>query len=71
MKHIAPCVDCKKRYPGCHGKCEPYAAWKAKAQTEKEKAQKEKAEDNLVRDYQATVTRKYRKKEKTSQEGVS
>jgi len=37
-----PCHNCPKRYPGCHGKCDDYKAWKAdwdkKKQAEKLKA---------------------------------
>lgn len=25
MRPKAPCKDCKKRHPGCHGECEAYA----------------------------------------------
>lgn len=31
MKPKAPCKDCEKREPGCHGRCEEYEAFKDKA----------------------------------------
>lgn len=31
MKPKAPCKDCEKREPGCHGKCEEYVAFKDRA----------------------------------------
>ena len=24
----APCTNCEKRLPGCHGSCDKYAEWK-------------------------------------------
>lgn len=33
MSVICPCRGCEDRTPECHGKCEPYLAWKA-ARTE-------------------------------------
>ena len=31
IRDANPCLCCKppERYPGCHGKCEKHAAWKA------------------------------------------
>ena len=31
----APCLNCKKRQVGCHGKCEDYAAFVAKNEERK------------------------------------
>lgn len=28
MRTMSPCRDCPDRYPGCHGKCEKYLAYK-------------------------------------------
>lgn len=25
---IAPCKDCERRHPGCHGECPEYGEWK-------------------------------------------
>lgn len=30
----APCKDCKRREIGCHGKCEEYAAFRARNERE-------------------------------------
>lgn len=27
LKLAAPCLDCEKRQPGCHGTCEAYKQW--------------------------------------------
>jgi hypothetical protein len=29
MRDRSPCADCKDRVIGCHGKCVPYAEWRA------------------------------------------
>lgn len=30
----APCLDCKDRYVGCHGKCEKYAKFRKRKEKE-------------------------------------
>lgn len=41
-----PCKDCENRQFGCHGKCEKYAAFRAK----KEQEAKKRAEDGQLTD---------------------
>lgn len=38
----APCKDCKRREIGCHGKCEEYAAFRARIALEIAKRREDK-----------------------------
>ncbi|MEY8367013.1 hypothetical protein AALA22_15385 [Anaerovoracaceae bacterium 41-7] len=46
-----PCVDCKDRVPGCHGKCEHYAIYKEY----NEKIKNAKALEGMYYAYQAVA----------------
>lgn len=41
------CIDCNKRYPGCHDKCEVYT----KYSQEREKIRREKQNQFVYKDY--------------------
>lgn len=63
MKLIAPCKGCKKRYPGCHAKCDDYKAWRKIVDDKQKAIREEKAADDLVRSFLAQSSDNYKKKE--------
>lgn len=60
--NITCCVDCTKRYPGCHGKCEDYIQQKKELN-----ATKDYKKDNADAFAASWVTAKHRSR-KTSKE---
>lgn len=50
-----PCKDCKKRYVGCHGKCEDYAAYRA----ELDKQREERKTASIVNELNYAAIRKH------------
>lgn len=40
-----PCLDCDKRYVGCHAKCSDYISWKAKHDIIMENERKRKGDN--------------------------
>lgn len=52
------CKECKKRYMGCHSKCEDYLAAKA----ENERIKEEKHKQSVTDGYFVLTARKKRKK---------
>lgn len=59
---ICPCMDCKKRYVGCHSKCEDYIKW-GNEHKEKREERQNKAYVQHQADYMyIDSVRKYKKK---------
>lgn len=44
----APCKDCIKRYPGCHGKCGDYTEYKTEHDAFKKRIKNGNLEGDLV-----------------------
>lgn len=58
---IYPCMNCKKRYMGCHAKCEDYA--KMQEETKESREAKREAErlNRIANDYSMRVIEKCRR----------
>ena len=61
-KKGCPCIDCKRRELGCHGKCEQYTAWKQKEQARKDIINEKLNRDREYMSYSEDVKGKLRKR---------
>ena len=64
MARLSPCLDCKKRYVGCHGKCADYLDYADERRTVSEARRKE--QDYIT--YQRTKSAKIAKLKKRERE---
>ena len=66
MNPISPCTYCKKRYPGCHGKCNDaeYLKWREEVKKAKNAKHKAKREEEIVVGYLSNASEKYKKRAK-------
>lgn len=58
FKGFTNCIDCKKRYPGCHSKCESYINDRKDLDEFKEKVWKEKEKYKELGEYKKTSVNK-------------
>lgn len=61
-KDLCPCVDCKRRELGCHGKCEAYTAWKQKEQARKDIVNEKLNREREYMSYSEDVKERIRKR---------
>ena len=51
-----PCYDCGLRFPGCHGKCAEYNAWKTAYKSKADRIREEK--ERATADFRSDTTQK-------------
>lgn len=51
MKKVSPCMDCRDRAVGCHGRCERYKEWKGERDALLEVVNREKQKRDLATNY--------------------
>lgn len=66
-KKPGPCLNCERREPGCHGKCEDYNTWLEPILKAREVRQK----DNDAKSYDIGRLIKERDKKRRSKHGKS
>jgi hypothetical protein len=62
IKKKSPCLNCPDRFPGCHGKCETYAAWKEPFVRIREIRARENEADNVAIERVKKANRERRRK---------
>ena len=48
-----PCMNCERRYPGCHDKCPEYQAYKQRTEAQKALVRKFKEDNQAVDEFKA------------------
>lgn len=57
----APCMDCRNRQIGCHGKCELYKHYQEEKRKEKTIMKKFRDEENHMRGYKEEKAKRLKK----------